>query len=78
MSTQKKLLADIEAYLEATGMAPTAFGWKCLHKPTFVFDLRKGSNPRASTIDRCYEYMRANRPRRRRRPKAQAAELAAA
>ena len=78
MSTHEKLLAEVEAFLDATGMKATNFGLWGMNDRMFVFKLRKGRIPSVATMDRVQAFMRANRPRRRRRPKAQAAELAAA
>ena len=43
------LLYRIERFLRASKMPPTIFGRLVVHDPRFVFDLRLGREPRAST-----------------------------
>ena len=62
--TQEPLLAEIEGFLEATGMAPSAFGRKTLSDPNFVRDLRAGRRkPRERTEGYVRRWMKANRPK---------------
>jgi homoserine dehydrogenase len=42
----------VEAFLRETGRTPTAFGREVLGDPTFVFELRRGRNPRIDTAER--------------------------
>ena len=45
-------LSEIERFLQAAGMDPTALGKQALGDPSFVFDLRKGRSPSTRTIDK--------------------------
>ena len=42
----------IELYLRRTRTAPTRFGRDAVNDPRFVFDLRKGREPRETTAQR--------------------------
>ena len=61
-ATTTRFLADIEGYLTAAGMDPTTFGKRAMKDPQFVFDLRKGRVPSATTLDRVWGWMRDNAP----------------
>lgn len=49
LSQPNALLIEIEAFLRATGLSPTRFGWMAMRDRNFVFDLRAGREPRRST-----------------------------
>jgi hypothetical protein len=51
------LLARIERCLRATGTKPTSFGRDSLGDPSFVFDLRKGREPRSATTIRVLKFI---------------------
>lgn len=51
------LLPKIERHLKRTATTPTRFGREATHDPRFVFDLRRGREPRASTTDRVLAFM---------------------
>ena len=53
------LLQQVEAHLQATGMAATKFGRLAAHDPRFVLDLRMGRQPRAATEQRIRHYIAA-------------------
>lgn len=57
MSITDEFLAEVEAYLVATGTSATAFGAAVLNDSKFVFGLRAGRSPSARTIDRVREFM---------------------
>lgn len=57
MSTAQKLLADVERFLEKTGMPATTFGLRVANDGHLVRDLRSGRDIRASQIDRIRDYM---------------------
>ena len=63
MSTREELLAEIDAFLERHGIAPTRFGKDVLRDPSFVMRLRLGNHARSDTIDRVKNYMRHYKPR---------------
>jgi len=49
------LIADIDKYLEKTGMKAHKFGLKYLNDSGAVFRIRSGNNPRLSTVQKIYE-----------------------
>lgn len=53
------LLERIEKYLKAHRMPPTRFGRDAVGDPKFVFQLRDGREPRASTTARVQAYFDA-------------------
>ena len=55
------LLAKIEAYLSRTGAAPSMFGDRATSDPNFVFDLRRGREPRRALVARVERFMREHR-----------------
>ena len=64
MDPQAAFLAEVEAFLERTGMPATTFGMETVGDPMFVADLRgprRGRTtprePRFRTIQRAREFM---------------------
>jgi hypothetical protein len=53
------LLRDVEKFLRNSRIAPTRFGRDAVGDPRFVFDLRKGREPRAQTVARVLAYLEA-------------------
>lgn len=53
------VLEEIERFLAATGMTPTAFGQRALNDPTFVHELRHGRECRSTTRDRVVKFMKS-------------------
>ena len=51
------LLGRVERYLRRSGTAPTRFGRDAVRDPRFVFDLRRGREPRESTRRRVFEFL---------------------
>lgn len=51
------LLWEIENYLRQTDTSPTRFGKTAVGDPRFVFDLRKGREPRESTVARVLTFL---------------------
>jgi len=51
------LLRNIEKYLRESDMAPTRFGRSVVGDPRFVFDLRRGRDPRPQTVERVLAYL---------------------
>lgn len=77
MSTlREKFLAEIESFLNRTGMAPSRFGQEAMNDRAFVFDLRhEHRNVGLNMVDRCRAFMdgvirnsSSEPPRRQRRP----------
>ncbi|HEX8258530.1 MAG TPA: hypothetical protein VF589_12940 [Allosphingosinicella sp.] len=54
------LLKRIESYLRKSGTPATKFGREVLGDPRFVFDLRKGREPREATEARVASYIDAH------------------
>jgi hypothetical protein len=55
------LIRKIEVFLRNTHMPPTTFGRLAAHDPRFVFDLRKGREPRPGTQRRTEHFMNTYR-----------------
>ena len=53
------LLREVEKFLRQSDTAPTRFGKTAMGDPRFVFDLRKGRDPRPETIARVRAYLQA-------------------
>jgi len=60
MITNDDFLAEIEAFLARSGMAPTRFGADAVGDPNFVRNLRSGRSPSLKTVDRVLECIRQN------------------
>lgn len=60
------LLRRVEKYLRRSGTPPTRFGREAVSDPRFVFDLRKGREPRGEMSARVLAYLeRKEKPWRR-------------
>lgn len=57
MTAREKFLAEIEAYLAATGMTPTDFGLAALNDGSFVGRVRDGRAPNLNTVERVRSWM---------------------
>ncbi len=53
------LLTSVERYLRRAAVAPSRFGREVAGDPRFVFDLRRGREPRASTAARVQAFIAA-------------------
>ena len=62
MNLADEFRAEVDDYLNATGLTPTAFGRNSVNDPGFVFGLRKGRSPSARVIDKVRAFMAANPP----------------
>ena len=51
------LLLAVERHLRVTAVAPSRFGREVAGDPRFVFDLRRGREPRAATRARVLAFM---------------------
>ena len=51
------LLTKIERHLRTTDMPPSRFGREAARDPRFVFDLRRGREPREATVRRVLAFM---------------------
>ncbi|WP_310497380.1 hypothetical protein [Sandarakinorhabdus sp.] len=54
------LLQIIERHIRAQDLAPSRFGRQAAGDPRFVFDLRRGREPRAATIARVHAFISAD------------------
>jgi hypothetical protein len=64
MSIQQTFLNEIEAFLERSGMTPSAFGKGAVQDPNFVGDLRAGRSPSLGLVERVYLFISMNEPKR--------------
>ena len=53
------LLREVEKFLRQSDVAPARFGREVVGDPRFVFDLRRGRDPRPKTIARVRAYLEA-------------------
>ena len=77
-TTREMFLEEIEAYLKATGMPPSDFGYATSKNRSLVARIRNGQDVRGATMDRVREWMAKHptqRPKGRR--KVTAIEVAA-
>lgn len=54
----ENFLDEVEVYLDKSKLPPTTFGKQAVGDPQFVFDLRKGREPRSRTVDKVRAFMR--------------------
>lgn len=61
MDPTAQFIAEIDAFLDRSGMKPSVFGWQALKDPNFVGDLkRKGRQPTLGVVGRVHEFIRTN------------------
>jgi hypothetical protein len=53
----ESLLAEVNAFIERTGMSPSAFGTRAVNDVNFVFTLRGGRNPTFRRIQRARDFI---------------------
>ena len=53
------LLRDVEKFLSASQVTAARFGRDVMRDPRFVFDLRKGREPRRATVRKVRAYLEA-------------------
>ena len=53
------LLREVEKFLSASPISAARFGREAMQDPRFVFDLRKGREPRLETVIRVRAYLDA-------------------
>lgn len=51
------LLREVEKYIRSREIPPTRFGREAVGDPRFVFDLRRGREPRPTTVARVREFL---------------------
>jgi hypothetical protein len=60
MNPTAQFIAEIDAFLERSGMTASAFGWGALKDPNFVGDLKnKGRQPTLGVVGRVQEFIRS-------------------
>lgn len=62
MNSMQRLLAEIEAYLAASGMGQTEFGVRADRDRSLMTRLRQGRQVTLAKADRIIAYMRKNPP----------------
>jgi hypothetical protein len=71
MLTAQDFLTEIDNFLTASKMAPSAFGRAAVGDPNFVGDLRAGRMPNLRIVGRVSEYItREQRSQQRRKSRA--------
>ena len=55
------LLREVEKFLRRSDIAPTRFGREAVGDPRFVFDLRRGRDPRPQTVARVKAFLDSGR-----------------
>lgn len=58
------LLADVERFLEQTGVTPTAFGQMALNDPTLVHEMRRGRECKRATRAKIRDFIVSETSRR--------------
>ena len=53
------LLREVEKFLRQSDVAPARFGREAVGDPRLVFDLRKGRDPRPTTVARVLAFLEA-------------------
>lgn len=53
------LLREVEKFLSASQVSAARFGRDAMRDPRFVFDLRKGREPRLGTVSKVRAYLEA-------------------
>jgi hypothetical protein len=53
----QNFLSDIDAFLERSGMAPSALGKAALNDPNFVADVRNGRMPNLGLVQRVQDFI---------------------
>ena len=51
------LLREIEKFLRSSGVPAARFGRDAINDPRFVFDLRRGREPRLQTVARIVDFL---------------------
>ncbi len=63
---QGQVIAEIEAYCEAVGLAPSTFGQRAIGDREVIRRLERYRERTRDVAARCREFMRANPPEKRR------------
>ena len=58
---EDKLVEEIEAFLDRTGMAAATYGRKYMGDPMFVLEVRRGRKPSPATAERLRKAMSEHR-----------------
>lgn len=66
MTDSRTLLAEIDAFLAAKGMAPSTFGMKVLNNSKLIDRLRAGGSVRLETAEKIREFIGPPAKRKRR------------
>ena len=60
------MLTHVEKHLREQGMSPARFGRAVVGDPSFVFELRRGRDPRPRTVTKVLAYIETDRAGRAR------------
>ena len=58
---QVHLLSEVEKFIRIRHIPPTRFGREAVGDPRFVFDLRRGREPRPATVRRVCKFLETSR-----------------
>lgn len=61
MVTAETFIAEIDAFLEESGMSPSAFGKAAVGDPSFVGDVKGGRMPGLRLVDKVSSFIKASR-----------------
>lgn len=67
------LLTQVEKHLRESGVKPASFGRAAVSDPSFVFELRRGRDPRPRTVAKVIAYIELNAGTALSQPKEQEA-----
>lgn len=65
MTLHEEIVAEIDAFLARTGMAPSRFGHEAIGDKALVMRLKRGRQLRTDTIEALRLYMHTYRPPRK-------------
>jgi len=72
-SLRDQLLAEIDAFLDKSGMTDTRFGVESLNDKAWLHRFRAGLSPTIDTVDKVRRFMHSYKLNPRRRAEARAA-----
>ena len=59
--THAKVIEDVDAYIQDKGLNPNTFGKMCLNDTGAIPRLKKGSDPRLSTVLKIYQFIKGRK-----------------
>ena len=65
MNPRDELIKEINAFLKATGMSPSTFGYEAIGDRALIFTLNRGRDLKGGTIAKLRKYMAEERAKPR-------------